>query len=390
MKNNNTPILTKTKMKQITVFFLASLFMISCSQEVATDELSMLKQEKDSLKDVKTTIGDRLAEIELQISALDTTKSLALVSTANPSLEAFNHYFQVYGSLSSDQNAQIFPEIGATIISIKVKEGEQVTKGQTIAIMDIQAMREQEAELKTRMELTETTFKKQKKLWDQKIGSEMQFLQAKNNRDALKNSLDALQANISKGNITAPFAGVIDEIFPKEGEMAMPGMPVVRLMNLTNMYVEADISENYVGKVKSGDNVVISFPALGMDIDSKIERVGQFINPNNRTFKIRVNIDNSENILKPNMVALINVNDFSQDSAVVINAGLIMEGASDTKYVFVVNQKSGISIVQKQLVEVTMNYQGKSMISKGLKGSETIVDRGARSIRSGEQVSIKN
>ncbi|MFT6138107.1 MAG: RND family efflux transporter MFP subunit [Salibacteraceae bacterium] len=364
--------------------------MISCSQEVATDELSMLKQEKDSLKDVKTTIGDRLAEIELQISALDTTKSLALVSTANPSVEAFNHYFQVYGSLSSDQNAQIFPEIGATIISIKVKEGEQVTKGQTIAIMDIQAMREQEAELKTRMELTETTFKKQKKLWDQKIGSEMQFLQAKNNRDALKNSLDALQANISKGNITAPFAGVIDEIFPKEGEMAMPGMPVVRLMNLTNMYVEADISENYVGKVKAGDNVVISFPALGMDIDSKIERVGQFINPNNRTFKIRVNIDNSENILKPNMVALINVNDFSQDSAVVINAGLIMEGASDTKYVFVVNQKSGISIVQKQLVEVTMNYQGKSMISKGLKGSETIVDRGARSIRSGEQVSIKN
>ena len=218
----------------------------------------------------------------------------------------------------------------------------------------------------------------------------MQFLQSKNNRDALKNSLDALQANISKGNITAPFAGVIDEIFPKEGEMAMPGMPVVRLMNLTNMYVEADISENYVGKVKAGDNVVISFPALGMDIDSKIERVGQFINPNNRTFKIRVNIDNSENILKPNMVALINVNDFSQDSAVVINAGLIMEGASDTKYVFVVNQKSGISIVQKQLVEVTMNYQGKSMISKGLKGSETIVDRGARSIRSGEQVSIKN
>ena len=164
MKNNNTPILTNTKMKQITVFFLASLFMVSCSQEVATDELSMLKQEKDSLKEVKSTIGDRLAEIELQISALDTTKSLTLVSTANPSVEAFNHYFQVYGSLSSDQNAQIFPEIGATITSIRVKEGEQVTKGQTIAIMDIQAMREQEAELKTRMELTETTFKKQKKL----------------------------------------------------------------------------------------------------------------------------------------------------------------------------------------------------------------------------------
>lgn len=388
MKNNYTQ--TPNKMKQISIFFIAALFMVSCSEQVGTDALSLLKQEKDSLKEVKTTIGDRLAEIELQISALDTTKSLALVSTAQPTIEAFNHYFQVYGSLSSDQNAQIYPEIGATITSIKVKEGQQVSKGQTIATLDVQAMREQEAELKTRMELAETTFKKQKKLWDQKIGSEIQFLQAKNNRDALQNSLDALQANIAKGNVTAPFAGVVDEIFPKEGEMAMPGMPVVRLLNLTTMYVEADISENYVGKVKSGDNVVISFPSLEMDIDAKIERIGQFINPNNRTFKIRVNIDNNDNILKPNMVALINVNDFSKDSVVVINSGLIMEGASEMKYVFVVNNNGGNAMVKKQPVEVTMSYKGKSLISKGLKGTETIVDKGARSIRSGEQVSIKN
>ncbi|MDE0772900.1 MAG: efflux RND transporter periplasmic adaptor subunit [Salibacteraceae bacterium] len=388
MKNYYTQ--TSTKMKQITVFFIAALFMVSCDEKNGTDELSMLKQEKDSLKEVKSTIGDRLAEIELQISALDTTKSLALVSTAKPTVGAFNHYFQVYGSLSSDKNAQLYPEIGATINSIKVKEGQAVSKGQLLATLDIQSIREQEAELKTRMELAETTFKKQKTLWDQKIGSEMQFLQAKNNTEALKSSLASLQANIAKGNITAPFAGVVDEIFPKVGEMAMPGMPIVRLLNLTNMYVEADISENYVGKVKAGDNVVISFPSLGMEKKSKIERIGQFINPNNRTFKVRVNIDNSENILKPNMVALINVNDFSKDTAVVINSGLIMEGALDTKYVFVVTKKAGVPIVKKQLVQVTMSYQGKSMISKGLKGTETIVDRGARSIRSGEPVSIKN
>ncbi len=377
-------------MKQITVFFLATLFMMSCTeQQVATDELSMLKIEKDSLKGVKSTIGSRLAEIELRISELDTTKALALISTADVSVEPFNHYFQVYGSLSSDQNAQIYPEIGATITAIKVKEGQQVSKGQTIAIMDVQAMREQEAELKTRLELAETTFKKTKNLWDQKIGSEMQYLQTKNNRDALQNSLAALQANIAKGNVTAPFAGIVDEIFPKEGEMAMPGMPIVRLLNLTNMYIEADISENYIGKVKAGDDVVIGFPSLDMERDSKIERLGNYINPNNRTFKIRVNVPNSDNILKPNMVALININDFSQDTAVVLNSSLVMDGANDKRYVFVVNKTQDAYVVKKQIVEVGMTYQGKALIKSGLRGSEKIVDKGARSIRNGELVEIQ-
>ncbi len=377
-------------MKQITLFILASLFMASCAEQAATDDLSMLKAEKDSLKTIKAEISERLTEIELQISALDTTKSLALVSTSNVQVEPFNHYFQVYGSLSSDKNAQIFPEIGATITAIKVKEGQSVSKGQLLATMDVQAMREQEAELKTRLELAETTFKKTKKLWDQKIGSEMQYLQAKNNRDALQNSLDALQANIAKGNVTAPFAGIVDEIFPKEGEMAMPGMPIVRLLNLSEMYIEADISENYIGKVKAGDNVVVAFPALGLEKNSNIERLGNYINPNNRTFKIRVNIDNADNMLKPNMVALININDFSQDTAVVVNSSLVMEGAQNKRYVFVVKKsETGAFQANKQQVEVKMTYQGRSLISSGLSGKEKIVDKGARSIRDGELVEIQ-
>ena len=170
MKNNYIQI--HITMKQITVFLLATLFMVSCTEKPGTDELSLIKVEKDSLKEVKATISERLAEIELRIAELDTTKSLALISTAAANIESFNHYFQVYGSLASDQNAQIYPEIGATITTIKVKEGQEVSKGQTIVTLDIQSIREQEAELKTRMVLAETTFQKQKKLWDQKIGSE--------------------------------------------------------------------------------------------------------------------------------------------------------------------------------------------------------------------------
>lgn len=376
-------------MKQISIILIASLFAVSCAPEAPTDELGKLKKEKDSLKEEKSSISERLAEIEAEIALLDTTKSLALVTTAKPEVKSFNHYFQVYGSLASDQNAQIYPELGGKIVSIWVKEGTRINKGQTIATLDVQAMREQESELKTRLELAETTYKKQKKLWDQKIGSEIQFLQAKNNYEALQNSLAALQANIAKGTITAPFAGVVDEIFPKEGEMAMPGMPIARLMDLSKMYIEADISENYIGKIKEGDNVVVSFPSLGIEKHTKIERLANYINPNNRTFKIRVDVENSDNVLKPNMVALVNINDFKQDTAVVVASSLIMEGAANKRYVFVVKSNDGVTKAVKQPVEVKMSYEGNSLVSSGLRGNEAIVDKGARSIRDGELVEVQ-
>lgn len=376
-------------MKKLALIAVVAVIVAACGGQDNTDRLSQLKQEKDSLKEVKSSIGERLAEIETEISELDTTKAFPLVTFFTTKTQNFEHFFKVYGNISTDQNALIYPEISGAIVSISVAEGQTVSKGQKLMVLDVSILRQQEAELKTRLDLAKTTYEKQKKLWDKNIGSEMQFLQAKNNYEALQNNLAAVQAQIAKGVITAPFAGVVDEIFPKEGEVAMPGANLLRLVNLNNMYVEADISEDYLNKVQEGDKVVLSIPSLNIEKHSTIKRIGQFINPNNRTFKIRVEVDNSDKVLKPNMVTLININDFSADSAIVIPTSLVMDGAGNTQYVYVLDGNGKTSIANKRLVEVGMVYNGVSYIKTGLNAGERIVNKGARSIKNGDEVEVK-
>ena len=379
------------KMKNSIFIVVSAIIISSCgggSGEIT--EIGSLISKKDSLKEIKDGLSAQIAELEIQISAMDTTKSITLVTTKLANISDFKHYFQVYGSVQTDQNAQIYSELAGKILDIKVQEGDQINKGQTIALIDISVLRQQEDELKTRLELAETTFQKQKKLWDKKIGSEMQFLQAKNNRDALQRNLETLQAQMAMGNVKAPFSGVIDEVFPKKGEMAMPGFPIARLINLEKVYVKADVSENYLGKVKQGDKVKVALPSLGIEKISQIQRTGQYINPANRTFKIKTLVENSDKVLKPNMVALLEIEDFTRDSVVVIPSELLLQGSGGKEYVYVVENENGVSVAKKTVVKVGMTYKDKSFISEGLSGNEILVDKGARSIRNGEQIDIKN
>lgn len=383
---NNKKI--NTQMKHFIILTLTAMIFASCG---GTDEsnLEKLVAKKDSLKEVKDELSLSIVELETQIKALDTTKSLSLVTSEMARIEKFEHFFQVYGTIQSDQNVQVYSEVSGKILDIKVEEGQNVQKGQVLAIVDVSVMREQEKELKTRLELAETTYKKQKKLWDQNIGSEIQYLQAKNNRDALKNNLATLQTQIAMGNIKAPFSGIVDETFLNPGEMAMPGLPVLRLVNLSKVYIKADVSENYIGRVKKGDKIVVSLPSMNVSVESTIDRTGQYINEANRTFKIKTTISNENNLLKPNMVALLEIEDFSVDSAVVIPSSLLLQGAGGVQYVYVINTNNGVSTVTKTVVEVGMTYQESTLITSGLNGTETLVNKGARSIRDGEQVEIK-
>ena len=372
----------------IIITIIAGVFA-ACSGSSTSDltELDSLKNRRDSLKLSKDNLSAEIAAIESQIAALDTSKSLSLVTGYQVQRADFKHYFEVYGTVETDQNAQLFSETGGKITSINVKEGDKVSKGQSLITVDASVLREQEQEIKTRLELAETTFQKQKKLWDQQIGSEMQYLQSKNNRDALKNSLETIQAQIAMANIKAPFDGVIDEVYPKQGEM--PGLPLVRLINLKNVYIKADISENYLGRVKQGDAVEVSFPAMGIKKKSRIERTGQFINPGNRTFKIKTYLDNEDGKLMPNMVALLEIQDYSKDSGVVVPSAMILQGAGGQDYVYTIDSEEGISVVRKTEITVSNNYKGMALIEKGLLGGELLVDKGARSVRNGQQVTVK-
>ncbi|UTW64172.1 efflux RND transporter periplasmic adaptor subunit [bacterium SCSIO 12741] len=373
-------------MKNLVWTAVMAVLIASCAPQAGEGELSQLQHERDSLKKVKGEIADRLAVIEGEIAELDSTKKLTLVTAEKPAIQNFRHYFKVYGEVETDQNTQIFPEIGGTILAIMVKEGDRVNKGQALLRIDTEILDEQIKEVETRLELAETTYQKQKKLWDKNIGSEMQFLQAKNNRDALATNLEALKAQKGKAIVQAPFSGVIDEIVPKVGESAMPGAPLMRIINLSNMYVTADISESYIGKVKQGDHVMVEFTNYGVEHESTIARTGEYINPNNRTFQIKVNLDNSDGLYKPNMVARINVMDYSKDSVVVLPTRLILEGSGGRRYVFALEKGSeGVTAVKRQ-VEVAKSYRGMAEISKGLTGDEWIVSKGARAIRDGQFV----
>ena len=364
-----------------------ALFLASCAQETRIN-LGKLESRRDSLKIARTNISDELKALELEINDLDTNinKRVTNVTVLALTTAPFEHFFSVQGVVETDQNAQIFAEATGKITSINVKEGGQVTKGQVIMTIDSKIIGNQIDELKSRLELTKILFEKQKVLWKQNIGSEIQFLQSKNNYESLQQNLETLQAQKGLYTITAPFAGIVDEINPKIGEMASPAMPAFRLINTEIMYVRADITERYIGQIKEGDKVMIHFPSVDTKVETKIHRIGSFINPNNRSFKIKLLLENSDKILKPNMLGELEVRDYKRDSAVVIPTSLIQITPVGEEFVYVIKEKEGQKTAVKTIIESGMTYENNSEVLKGLTGSETIVSRGARSIKDGDVV----
>ena len=363
----------------------------SCSTEVVnTDRLSQLSSEKESLINSKNDITAKLAEIELELSSLDTNKKFTLVRTEKPEVKRFDHYFTVHGIAQTDQNITINAQAQGQVDVIKVKEGDKVFKGQTIAVQNTDILKKNLNELETRLNLAQTVFERQEKLWKQKVGSEMQFLQAKNNRDALKNSMQTLQEQIEMANIIAPFAGIVDEVFAKEGELPNPGIGIIRLINLDKMYIEADVSEKMLSKINVGDKVNVRFPSIDYYVESTIKRMGNFINPNNRTFKMVVDVTNNNGNLKPNLLAEIDVIDFTADSAVVVPSNLLLQGSGGKNYVFVATNNNGVVEAVKKAVEIKMSFKQESLIASGIKANDNIISKGARSIKDGETVEISN
>lgn len=378
-------------MKNLIKILFAGAVLVSCNnQSNPTTDLGKLIAERDQLKASKDSIGLLLAELETQISALDTTKKLSLVTLKESEQKRFEHFFKVYGTVQTDNMAMINAETQGKIESIWIEEGTKVSKGQKLAQINADVIRRSIAELENRLELAQTVFERQERLWNQNIGSEIQYLQAKNDRDAIKKSLQTAQEQLAITTITAPFNGVIDEVFPKEGEYTAPGAPFFRLVNLEKVYIKADISENYLGKIKEGDSVIVEVPNVkDATFQTSISRIGDFINPDNRTFKIKLELKNTSNILKPNMLAEISIRDYQNDSAVVIPENLILQGAQNEYFVYTLNTTSeNTGVAQKAQLEIGKSYNNEVEILKGLPANTMVIDKGARSIQNGEVVEI--
>ncbi len=363
-------------MKNLSIFFALTLLLSQCGpaqEEGLAEKKAKLQELKSSYKELDAEIKS----LEKEIKALDTSqaKSGTLVSVKSLKLEPFNHYATVEGVVESKTNVLIASEYQGQITSIKVEEGQKVRKGQLLATLNNQVIQSQLNELRTRYELAKELFERQERLWKKdKIGSELQYLESKNNKEALEQNIKALEAQLELTFIRAPHSGSIDEIFLKEGSFASPQAPFAQLVGLENLYIRAELSESYLPKVSVGDTALIEFPDLGIDEKGKIKRIGSVINPQNRSFSVDVSINNTSGLLRPNALATLTFNDYKNKKAMVLPSNAVQQDANGY-YVFVVKDAEESKMAEKVYVETGLsNNQNQTEILSGLSlGSEVVV-----------------
>ncbi|MGB2424211.1 MAG: efflux RND transporter periplasmic adaptor subunit, partial [Flavobacteriales bacterium] len=303
------------------------------------------------------------------------------VTTLNPA--PFSHAFAVQGNVETDRIANILAEFPGVVQEVLVEEGAKVSQGQALLRINTDVLAKQRAEVVTQLELAQSLFERQERLWNKDIGSEVDFLQAQTGVEALRRNLATLDEQIGKATVRAPFSGVLDRVFVNVGEMASPPMPVVRVVDLSDLYVRAAVSDHYAGAVKAGQPVVLE--AHGMEpLESQIRRVGQFIEAANRTIDVTVDLPQGVSYGLPNMVVTVNITDLALDSALALPAALVQQDANGQEYVYLLRGDQA----SKQPIETGMVSEGKLLITSGLKPGDQVIDRGATRVVDGERVTL--
>lgn len=374
-------------MKKIYVY--ATLILVSSCGKTAkqSENLLELNSKKELLIEQIDSLSQVLNSVELNISKLDTNKRLTPVNTIKAQRKLFQHFIQVQGTVEAEQSVELFPESSGNITNIFVEEGQNVYKGQTLIQIDNSILKTNMAELQTQLELASTTYERQKRLWDQNIGSEIQFLQSKAKKEGLENSIESLKAHAKKLKISAPFSGTVDEVFSKIGGLATPMTPAIRLVNLKQVHVESEVTETFLKHIQKGTEVELFFPTIGKNISAKVNQVANYINPDNRSFKIRIKVNNPNSELKANLLADLKINDFKQNG-IVIPTKLIQKDRMGDSFVYTLKKEKGAYVVEKTYIVQKMTYANESFIEKGLLEDVLIVDKGARLIKVNETVII--
>ena len=321
---------------------------------------------------------------------MEVKKEEALVSVTTIKDTIFSHYLDIQGNVDTKENILVQPEFSGTLTSLTVKAGQRVTKGQILGRVDDAGMSQQLASLESSYALAKTTFERQKNLWDKKIGSEIQFLQAQNQMTAAQKGVAQLKAQLSKTIIHAPFSGTIDEVFVEKGQVVAPSLQgLMRIVNLNNMFVSTSVPESYIGKLKVGDQVDVFLTSLNKTYKGKVRQIGNFINPNNRSFGIEVSLPNPENLLRPNQVAKLKIVDYVSKNAIVVPTGVIQEDGTGANYVYIVEGSNGkTGTAKKVIVEVGKSSDNVTEIISGLSANDIIVTEGVNSISNGMKLNF--
>ncbi|MBB3700351.1 efflux RND transporter periplasmic adaptor subunit [Flammeovirga yaeyamensis] len=380
-------LLNKYK-KGIALISLAGV-LVACGGNELEDKKKELHQKQDALVKLEKEIKDLETKIEEIEGPKESKVVLKPVTVFNVEAYTFRHFVDVPGDVISNRNVVVAPETTGRIVRRFFEEGAYVRRGQRLAKLDVEILQKQIEEVEKSLELADIMYEKQSKLWEQNIGSEVQYLQAKNNKESLEAKLASLKEQEAKGYIIAPISGKIDEVYMKEGEMAPAGQPYARVVDINNVEVVAEVSEKYSRDVKRGDEVNVKFPMLDFEKAMKVNVVGQTINQTNRTFKIRMKLNEKGLDVKPNTMAVVTINDYSKDNAVAIPSNLVQKNTQGETFTYILtNDGAKKNIVKKVEIKTGKSYKGKTMITEGITAGMVVIDKGYSEVVVGEEVRV--
>ena len=385
-------------MKYIYLTLISAIVLTSCGGDknksvediIATNDLETIRQKKAELDASAQEISAQLKQLEKSIKDLDPQEKIPLITTFHAKNAVFNHFVELQGNVNTKQNLVIYPEFSGVLTRVYVKEGQKVSKGQILAKIDDGGLSQQLSQLKIQAGLAKTTFERQERLWNQKIGSEIQYLQAKATYEAQLEATKQLQQQVGKTVVRAPFRGTIDDVITDQGSVVAPGQSqLFRIVNLDDMYIETDVPERYVSDITEGKEVKVNFPVLGKNVDAKVRQAGNFINPANRTFKVEVAIPNKDISIKPNLTAKLRINDYTNKNAILIPQSIISENAEGQQYVYTITDKvENKAKVKREIIETGKTQGDYIEVLSGIENGEEIIDEGARSVKDGQEVKI--
>ena len=379
-------------MKKIILIATFSALIFSCGKKEDITNIDSLIASKNlvSIKAKRAELQTQITKLDDAIATIDVKKQEeALVSVMTVKDTVFSHYLEVQGNVNTKENLIIYPQFSGILNTLNVIAGQKVSKGQLLGTIDDGGLSQQLAQMETQMALAKTTFERQKRLWDQKIGSEIQYLQAQTNMISQQKAVSQMKAQLTKTKIIAPFSGVIDEVIAEKGQVVGPGQGLMRIVNLNNMYVSTAVPESYIGKLKVGTVVNVYLASLGKTCVGKIRQVANNINPNNRSFGIEVSVPNTENLLRPNQVAKLKIIDYTNANAVVVPSNVIQVDGNGDQFVFEATSiKDKTAVAKKVIVKVGKTSENFTEIISGLEPKTIVVSDGVNTVSEGMKLNF--
>ncbi len=374
-------------MKRIFGIFIITVLATVSACNNNTDKEAQLEALKKQQAELQDQIASLEAELKAEGKGAEAVQKTVPVSVLAVAQDTFKHYLEVQGRVDFDQSAFVSARVPGVLTSVRVKRGDRVRKGQTMATIDALLVEQNMQELRTRLELAKTAYEKQKNLWNQKIGTEMQYLTAKNNYESLQRGLATMQEQRNQYNIISPINGVVDDVLPNAGEAVSPGIGIIRVVNTTGGKVVAEISEAYMAKIKKGDEAVVYFPDIDKEVTAAVSVVSQYINPTSRTFSIELQMKGLSNdvVLRPNLVSVVRIQDYKNESAISVPVNLVQKDEK-TQYVYVAQKKGEQFVASRKEITTGVAYQGQVEVLSGLSQSDQVITAGYQNLNEGQPV----